>query len=410
MDWVNWFQEAVRPQLKKPQLERKRTLFKDVIIRLYAKAGRDVAAEANLTASLAAKLDQDYTLITKLIEENHLNITAVNQRFEQLLSSICHDVSDDVRKALGGIFLDQTEKAATAWLAGEQIGETSASRLGIPRKLAEADVSGVLIALAAVHNYVDCPFGFMIDELEHLVRYDKTQGNKKNITWLKLLVGDLAKRKALIYVAGHDSAWDAEAVKTDFLDRFPPETSITLRKLRADEILKIVRGRNTTLAPEVFSIAQAEILATLTNGNIRRILTICRVLFRSSSGFSQPITVEDIMRTAEEVKQSISIEEATVHIREILENQRLTVRPGGSVEAPGTLSGDIKFDLVGDLVGEPRVVVELKHAIDQPSLINDVRRFHVQMEEVHKMFPGVLGCFVADGNIDDELWSRLTDK
>jgi len=391
-DPVKWFQTAIGPELKRPFLQ-------SIIVSLYAKAGQIVASEAKLTKAAGEKLKQDPWSIHTLIKENLLNETGVNHQFEMLLNDACGNVSEEVRKALAGLVWAETNDISTRWLAGEALKIEELDKLRVSKNITtESDAGGVLVALAAIHSYLGYPFAIMIDELEHLAHYDMAHKSKQNITWLKRLLEGLANSQILILIAGHWSAWEAQS---DYLDRFSQLRPIELVKLTGMDVLKIVQARVNDLSPDMFGMPQAEVIAEIGNGNIRRILSICRVLFHESDGFSQLFDREKIRQLSEQIGQRISIEDAMLSVHEILEQQRL------NVQREATIANGIRFDLIGYSAEQPKVLVNLKHAITQRDQLGYARRFREQIKEVSKLFPNVIGCFISDGNVDDELLSIL---
>lgn len=391
-DPVKWFQTKIGHELKQPFIQ-------NIIIRLYARAGQKVASQAKLTKAAEEKLKQDPWSIHSLIKENLLSSTDVDQEFKVLLKDICHDASEEVCNALTGLIWSETSDISIRWLKGEALKPEELDRVRISKNLTnEIDAGDLLVSLAAIHSYLGFPFVIMIDELEHFTRHDTVHNSKQNITWLKRLMEGLANNQILILIAGHWSAWEAQS---DYLDRFSQLRPIELVKLTNKEVLEIVHARVNNISPDIFGLSQGEAIAKFGNGNIRRILSICRVLFRDSEGFSLPVNNERIRELSEEIGQRISIENAALSVREILEQQRLNVHREASI-AKG-----IRFDLIGYCAEQPKVVVDLKHAVTQGDQLDHARRFREQMKEVSKLFPNVIGCFISDGNVDDELLSIL---
>ncbi len=391
-DPVTWFKTAIGLELKRPFLQ-------NVIVHLYAKAGQMVASESKLTKAAGKKLEEDPWSIHDLIRENLLNETGVDKQFESLLKDVCSDASEEVRKALSGLVWDETSDFSTRWLAGEKLNSLELERLRISENLSiESDTSGVLVALAAIHSYLGFPFIIIIDELEHLTRYDSANESKRNITWLKRLLENLANNQILIFVAGHWSAWEAQS---DYLDRYSQLKPIELVKLTDDDVLKIVQARVSNLSSEMFGHDQAEAIAEYGEGNIRRILSLCNVLFRESDGFRLSLNGEKIRELAEQIGQRISIDDAMLRVHEILESQGL------KVQREAAIAGGIQFDLIGYQADQPKVIVDLKHAVTQRDMHDYARRFREQIKEINKLFPDIIGCFISDGNIDDKLVSLL---
>ena len=66
-----------------------------------------------------------------------------------------------------------------------------------------------------------------MDEAEHFLRSD-TEAGRENATSMKRLLEELEKVGAVVFVAGHWSAWDA---LPDYLDRFSPSEPVDLLRL-----------------------------------------------------------------------------------------------------------------------------------------------------------------------------------
>ena len=390
-DPVAWYQAVVAPQLRQE-------FVRSAVTGLYAKAGAVVAGEAKLTEAAVGDLSQDPSLIYALIRKDLLNATAVQQGFVSLLRGSCRYATDNVARALGGIVWTETVDASLDWLSGERLGQDEQQRLRLPERIsAEDDAMGAIAALAAIHSILRLPFVVLFDELEHFVRFDESHGNKRNLTWLKRLLESLGAYSSLVYVAGHWSAWEL-GDDNDFAQRF--NYTIRMLKLTSDDVTKIVGARIGNLSPSVFGSDQATLIARLGRGNIRGILTLCRALFNKSSGFSRPLTSEEIQSTAASLLQRVTAEEASDRIADILETKRLKVARAAKV-------GLIPFDLIGYLGSDPRVCVSVKHAVYQQEMNEEARRFREQMRSVVQKWPEAIGCFLVDGNVDDKLLSIL---
>src|SRR5262249_11497434 len=147
----------------------------------------------------------------------------------------CSEASENVRRALAGTVWADTAAPALKWLAGEPLSEREGNLLRVSKDLsADEDAAGLLLALAAVLRLLETPFVLMIDELEHLTRYDQSQRGQRNITWLKRLLEGLAAHQALTFVSGHWSAWETQK---DFLARFNGLRPIQLVKLTSADVL-----------------------------------------------------------------------------------------------------------------------------------------------------------------------------
>ena len=418
-DRLSWYRSTIGPQLNPKRLgsgaDAGPGFIERLMLLLYAEAGRNVAAKAPLTQGAVERLEAEPEAIRGLVKQNLLNMQAVDEEFARLLQAVCQGeasgaagaapgevitVSEDVRRALAAAIWPDTAGKALRWLAAERLSEADRSELRLSGDLtSDEDAAGVLAALAAVHHHLGVPFVLIVDELEHLTRYDKSRRAKANITWLKRLLERLAAHRALVFVSGHWSGWDVEP---DFLDRFKPLPPIDLVKLTAEDVLMVVKARVKGLDDEKFGREEAEAVAGSSNGNIRSVLTLCLLLFRDTAGFSRKVTPEKVEELAEQMAKRLSPEAAAAAVRSILEKEGLVAR-----ERSVTDDG-IKFDLIGlDKDGRTRVVVKFEFAVYQTDLYDAAKVFLDRVERVFENTPDVVACFIVDGNIDQSLLELL---
>jgi hypothetical protein len=368
-------------------------LLEDLAVRVFASAGRRVAKGAKLTDDIDGKLLHDPHSIISLIKDDLLNATAVDEEAQRLLQEICRNADDDIRRVAAALVWYETAEIAGRWLTAGETTPEERSRLRVTREVStEDDVRGVLLLVAAVQDFLRRPFVFMMDELEHFLRYDTVRGSKRNVTWLKRLLEGLASFSPLVFVSGHNSAWEA---KGDFLERFSHR--IRILKLVGSDALEIIRAR---VSGKIVSGAQAEVIVQAGRGNIRTILSLCRVLYERTDGFTRKIRNEEILAIGNSIENRLPLEEINQRIREILTEYRILVR------AEAQISG-IRFDSVGFQGDEPRLVIEYKHTVNQRALQEAARRFIEQMAEVRRSMPDLAGCFIAEGNIDREFLGKL---
>lgn len=394
-----WFRSTIGPVLKTQANER--NFLQDIVVRLYARAGEQVAEETTLTAAAVGTLQESPYAIHKLIRENLLNPTEVDRHFQSLLQSVCRGVSEEVKRALGGLVWEESSSAATRWLVGEDLRHEDMDRLRVSSSLStEEEARDVLVAIAAIHSYLDRPFGLMIDELEHLTRYDERVRGKRNLTWLKRLLEEYEQYQTVVYVSGHWEAWEVRLQEGggDFLSRFSNLAPITMPKLSPDSLLNIVRGfmHGANLEnPQQFGREQAEAVLEFTDGNMRRVLTLCGALFQDSDAFRIAVSRQQISQLAAKIRQRVTIEDAPLEVRSFFDKKGLTV------EEHTIVTKNIRFDLVA-YQDEPKVIVEFQHAVTELAWVQAARRFIEQMEEVYRDYPEIVACFVSDGNVDKE--------
>lgn len=391
-DALTWFCTKVGPELDRPFLT-------DIVTALYARAGETVAACTPLTRPAVEALHKDPGQIRELVRRDHLSFTAVEREFHAMLRTVCPTATEPIRMALAGLVWSETEGAARQWLSGQRLPPRDQELLHVPEALANADEAAALVgSLAAIHTTVRRPLLVLIDELEHFTRYDRSRAaGGGNITWLKRLLESLGSSATLVFVAGHWSAW--ETTTHDYLDRFPQLSPIDLLKLTAKDVVRIVSARVQPV-PAWFGDAEAQSIIDATGGNMRRVLSLCHALFREFDGFSRPCTSADISATATQLAQRVPPEEAIARVQESLEARGFKIEVATQVEG-------VPFDLIAYRDDKPVIAVKSTHAAHQLELYESARRFMDQLADFARRAPGVVGLFLAAGNVDDELLSIL---
>ncbi len=351
--------------------------------------------------SLDAAMLREPRFIYVLVRDNLINRTATDGTLIHMLREECRITDEHVYKAFACLVWDQTATTAVRWLKGDPLNSVELGELGMSESLvSETTVTASLTALAAIHTYLCRPLLILIDELEHLIRYDRVQDGKRNVTWLKRLLEGLAPSRILVFIAGH---WDAWQTESDYLDRFTQQRPIDLPKLSGKDVSAIVTAWVDHPRSGQFTHFEANAVAELSSGNLRRALSLLRVLFGASDGFRRGLDQQQIKTLAEEIGQKISIEDAKLLVHELLEQR------GIQVQAQADLLG-ITFDLVGYRAGTPTILVNLKHATTATELPGEAGRFLSKVASVHSRYPGVKGLFIADGAIDDQVLSVLNTQ
>jgi len=388
-DPLSWFRAKVGERLDELPLY-------ETILQLYGNAGKTVAASTKLTEAAAGVLEKDPTRIRDLIRDNRLSVDEVQREFEKQLGIICKEYDQTVRRVLARLVSSETEGPARKWIKGATLPARDAELLGVPSMMESADqASAVIGAIAAIHKAVGCPFVLLVDEFEHFTRYDKARGSSGNVTWLKRLLEELGNAGALALVAGH---WDAWETTKDYLDRFPQYAPIDLVKLDPNDVMRVVTellGR----VPEGFAEMPAQIIATVTGGNMRRVMTLCNLLFRQTDGFTQELTEKQIHEAWTSVAQRIPQEQALEEIADSLE-------PRGWEVKLDTPFHTIPFDLVAERDGRA-ILVQAKHSSTQADHYDAARKFIDKLATVGTSSQKVVGIFLANGSIDDELLGIL---
>jgi hypothetical protein len=389
-DPLSWFRTKVGPQLDALPLY-------DTAVQLYGNAGKAVARSTRLTAAAEDELAEDPARIVNLVRKDRLSIDEVGREFESELAVICKDYDQVVRRVLSRLVWSETEGAARKWLSGATLLAREAELLGVPTSIESADqASSVVGAIAAMHKAAARPFVVLADELEHFTRYDEARNSWGNVTWLKRLLEQLGNAGALALVAGHWSAWKTTK---DYLDRFPQYAPIDLVKLEASKVREVV----TTLlgrVPPGFGDMQANVIASVTDGNMRRVMSLCNLLFRQTSGFTTALTERQIRDAWSSVAQRIPQEQALEEIADMLEPRGFRSRHDHELQG-------IPFDLVAEGNDGRVILVEAKHSSTTSDHYDAARKFIDKLGAVVSPARQEVGVFLANGSIDDELLGIL---
>ena len=360
---------------------------------MYSRAGRAVADATSLTASAADVLQEDPSRIRDIVRSHQLSVDEVTREFDKLLAKACEGYDETIRRVITRLVWGETEGAALQWIRGEALEPRTAQLLGIPPAITTADTASAVIgAIAALHKAIGRPFVLLVDELEHFARFAKAHDTESNFTWLKRLLEELGAAGALALVAGHWSGW---STAKDYLDRFPQYAPIDLVKLEPNEILSIIGARVGTM-PHGLGDARAQLIAAVTGGNMRRLMSLCNVLFRETNGFGVAPTEKQIHAAWSSLAQRIPSEQAVERIMDLLEAR------GFEVVNLGQLQG-IPFDLVAQHEDKRVIVVDAKHAITESQHYDAARQFMDKLASAEKAAPGIMGVFLANGSVDDEL-------
>jgi hypothetical protein len=386
---LGWYQAEIGPKLAGLPLE-------DLVLSLYAKAGQEVASRAELTRAAVGTLARKPEAILTLVREDLLSPTEVEAVFRDMLDLAVPDAHRDIRQALALLRWD-TAPDARHWLAGEELTEDQAGRLGLPVSIgADEQALDALLAVAALHHATGRVFALFVDEAEHFLRTEGNGGQNPNVTSMKRLVEGLARRHAVVFVAGHFSAWDT---LRDYHDRFSPTTPIELENLTGPQVRLLV----AKLVPEARDLgeSQSDLVADLGEGNMRLISGLLRELYERSEGFTEPLSPIQIETAAKWIHQQPKPETILLRVYELLESFGFTVARGRQVAG-------VRFDLVALHGNRPQVVVSLNYASHELEQGAQVRRMIEQMREVNKQYPETIGCFLAEGRLDAAVRGQLT--
>jgi Ca2+/Na+ antiporter len=392
-DPLSWFKAKVGQRLNELPLD-------DVALRLYVQAGVKVAKSTAMTESAAHVLQEDPTRIRQLIRENQLSVDEVGREFQRLLEVVCKDFDETVRRVLARLVSSETEGPARQWISGATLSARDAELLGVPPAIDSADrVSSLIGAIAAVHKAVGRPFVLLVDELEHFVGHDRRNNSWGNVTWLKRLLEHLGNTGALALVAGH---WDAWKTTADYLDRFPQHAPIDLVKVKPGDVADIV-ARFLDGMPNAFGEEQCQEIAKVTEGNMRRVMSLCNLLFRQTGGFETQLTPDQIREAWQSVAQRIPQEQALEESASLLDRRGFDTRMEAQFDK-------LSFDLVAERADGRVILVEAKHANRPGAHYDAARRFIDKLSQVSSGNPKVVGMFIANGSIDDELQALLRNS
>jgi hypothetical protein len=405
---LKWYRTVLGKELVGPMLQ-------ELVGRMYARAGELVAAEAALTGPAVGALENDWTVIRKLVRDHLLDVTAIDKQFAVLLQQTVPGVSDDIRAALSGLLWAETRNGASRWIAGEELNSLEQSGLRVSKPAVdENDATTLIVAAAALSFFSKRWFALLLDELEQFMRFDASRDanrdskvSRVSMTWLKRLLEGLAPQKAVVFVAGH---WDAWRDQTDYLDRFTQQTRpIEVVRFQPKDVMDLVQARAQWVTPQVFSDTDAALVTDLAEGNARRVQALCYAVFRASDGMTRHLERDEIGRLAEQTGQRTSVEEARTIIEDAMRDAGLTIVSSGSID------DRLTFDLLGMRGEQAAIAIDFKRlpigelTTDAPQ-VREVRRFYERITEARAAYPALLGIFVVDGALDPGLlqFSGLT--
>jgi hypothetical protein len=300
----------------------------------------------------------------------------------------------DILRAVSGL-VEGRPLLAMRWLAGDTLTDRERAVTSLPISLSdETSLADVIVTIASLHRATGRPFMFVLDELEHLVRFDKAHNSKRNTTWLKRLVEKLSTCGALVCVSGHTDAWTEQR---DFVDRFS-KGLLVLETLKAPDVMGLV---STFVEPRTFTLDTAALVAERAI-TIRQVLALLGELFRLSEGFSRAISADDINQAAVRLGHGMDADTALQELARLCENRGFRVQFDASA-SPGISN----FDLVAFRGTTPMVVVDVTHATYRLKQHDQVRHFIDKMRALAPFAPECLGCFLAEGVLDDQLAATL---
>jgi Cdc6-like AAA superfamily ATPase len=379
-----WFRAQPNPLNNVP--------FEAIMEAVFNQVAIKVAQSSKLTRKHADEIKEDPEVLSDLFAAGKINFSVVDEAYHKEISKICGpNVSADVQNAFAALASNSSSDLARSWLTGVTILEDDRINLRVKQTGAGDDeIYSILVALAAFYAHLSRPLALLIDELEHFADYDRSQNEKRNLTWLKRLLEAVAPFSPLVFVAGHSSSWELEP---NLLVRFTEE--IRMLVLSQSEILNLLRLVVPDL-PRDYA-PQAEAIQEVTGGRMRAVLTLCSALWEESGHFRRAISPDRIRFTAANGKAGVSGTRAIDEIQSVLQEKSFSVRRSA------TIANNLEFDLVGFRSGAPNVVFDFKYADTPVANSRELRRFLDKVTEVLALFPNLLACLLAEGNTDQNL-------
>jgi hypothetical protein len=380
---VDWYRAMLGPRVGRLGLD-------ELITDLYARAAATVARRAPLSAGAATRLEIDPAAVHLLLSDELLSSSSVDRELFTMLERIAPETRPQVRAAIEGLI--SAPAPARRWLEGERLSEREVVACGLAEPISsDQEAADVLVVLAAIHRELGRPFMLMIDELEHLARFDERGSGSSNLTWLKRLLERLEKEGACLFVAGHTSAWGGHP---DFLERFSLQSVIELEPLSPEDVVHIIDrfapGRTT------FDEADIDLINEFCGGNIRRTLGVLHALYRNSNGFELGINRDMLTELSAGSKHLAEPEQAIDDLGRALERDGMRVSRRAALH-------DLTFDLIAYRDESPVVVVEAKHALFGRKQQDQAQRFVDKLRVINRESPACIGLFASSGAFDPEL-------
>jgi hypothetical protein len=380
-----WYRHAIGPALRSINIAKLLEL-------LVAEAAKNVASRAHITKQIIKILEQEPAKVWRLFSDDEVDTTEVHRAYREMLGGLCDSTTDSARRVLEKVPYGETKELALSWLCAVELDRSDLERLGVESNLESInEATGIIEGIAAISRHVQQPFIFVIDEFEHLARFDKP-GERSNVTWTKRLIEGLATRKAIVFISGHLDAW---IQLSDFEDRFSPgNPAISLLNISKGDVLEIVKAR----MPHEYEFGekQARDVVDLTGGRMREVMSLLSAIYKESNGMQRALGTEEIASVSGELKQRPNLTNVIVSVHGTLERLGLAV----SLEEEST-SG-FHLDLSGFSEGHLRVAVKVDHVATERTYIENVHLFNEQILKIRESYDGVIGVYLARGNIDDQ--------
>lgn len=384
-----WYESELGPTLI--EVGRPRELVRELLVRVAIEVAQsDPDPEVQKLADLFR--ESRHELYQTFREPGAFDISKVDTLFSAEIAKACPRTSRSFRRAIEALRWEETAEYAEDWLAGHDLNSTDMARIGVRLEGdRQTRAANAICAIASLSSRLARPFCLYIDEFEHLTRFDRRNGSKRNITWVKRLVESLARRGAMVFISGHWEAWDQQG---DFLDRFVGGRPIQLVRLTAEDVMDVVTVRAGKGAWPGFTPDSARSVTEATSGNIRRIITVLYDLWSSSGGPSVVVTDEAVRLAAQRRLQSgteigiiPAIEKAILAEGAILRRGERFGKSGISVE----LSAWHETEL--------RLMVHVVYARDELALIAQSEEFARLVKEVRQGHPKARGLVVTLGAV-----------
>jgi hypothetical protein len=337
----------------------------------------------------------------QLVRNGILNASDVDRAYAELIDNAVQGTSKTVKSQLVALLDRHRRSQAEQWLCGNLAPATGSDSVVSP-DFRDGDAIDVLAAAAALSLCVGAPFALLIDEIELFLGADDRTHAMTNAIWLKRLLSQMANAGAFVAVSGHRSAWDRRA---DFLQRFSVGRRIEMRRLVADDIVSIISLRVGTHLDLAFDNTQAEAIAEATRGNMRRVLSLCRVLFDQSNGFTTSLSPQAIKDKAAELSQAPKPDQVLLRVQELFEEQKL------SIDKDLLRSRGLKFDfdLIARSGAKSYFVVMVRPTPNVKEAQDFVRQFLAQLATAKRRGERFSAFFICDTPADRDYVAKANE-
>ena len=180
---------------------------------------------------------------------------------------------------------------------------------------------------------------------------------------------------------------------------------IQMRRLIGDDVLKIVAQRVGSNLDVLFDRDQAEAIAEAASGNMRRVLSLCRVLFDQSDGFVKPLKAQDIKDKAAELSQAPKPDQVLLRVQELFEIRNLSI----DKDLLRSRTRNFDFDLVARTRAKTYFVVMVRPTPNVKEAQDFVRQFLAQLATAKNRGEHFSAFFICDTPADRDYVARANE-